>query len=180
MRFFAFLILFTISGFAADSTRPSVHVRNFAVVNDHILRGGEPTAEGLNELHAAGVNLILDLREPSAATEFEKQQAGKLGMDYRNLPLREFSAPTAAQIKTLLDLIDQNNSQKIFVHCRRGKDRTGTVIACYRIQHDGWTNQRALEEAHMLGMSSLEYGMRSFILHFTPISVVTDPALVTH
>ena len=28
----------------------------------------------------------------------------------------------------------------IFVHCRRGKDRTGTVIACYRIQHDGWAN----------------------------------------
>jgi protein tyrosine/serine phosphatase len=59
----------------------------------------------------------------------------------------------------------------VFVHCRRGKDRTGTVIACYRIQHDGWDNRHALEEAKEHGMSSFERAMRAYILSFKPQTV---------
>ena len=46
----------------------------------------------------------------------------------------------------------------VFIHCRRGKDRTGTVIACYRMQHDGWNNAKAQAEANEFGMSHLERG----------------------
>ncbi len=57
----------------------------------------------------------------------------------------------------------------VFVHCKRGADRTGTVIACYRINHDHWQNQKALTEAKYLGMSRLETAMRHFILGFQPV-----------
>lgn len=180
MKLLVFVSLLAVGSYAADSARPTVHVRNFAVVNQNVLRGGEPTAEGLAELNAAGVKAILDLRETSSATEFEKQQAGKLGINYTNLPLPELSAPTPAEIRTALNFIYHNDAEKIYIHCRRGKDRTGTVIACYRIQHDGWGNQRALEEARQFGMSSFEHGMKAFILHFTPVSTATDPVLLTH
>jgi tyrosine-protein phosphatase SIW14 len=68
-------------------------------------------------------------------------------------------------------LILLNPSSKIYVHCLRGKDRTGTVVACYRIQHDGWDNERALAEAKGYGMSRLEVAMQSYILHFTPLAL---------
>jgi hypothetical protein len=45
------------------------------------------------------------------------------------------------------------------------------VIACYRIQHDGWDNRRALDEAKEHGISSLERGMKSYILHFVPVNM---------
>lgn len=153
------------------SERPSsVHIRNFDKVNDHIYRGGEPTVDGLQQLSTMGVKTIIDLRESGQNTMFEKEHVEKLKLKYINIPIGEFSAPSNAQIAQLLSLLN-NESGAVFVHCRRGKDRTGTVIACYRIQHDGWNNVRALEEAKEHGMSSLERAMRAYILHFTPLNV---------
>jgi tyrosine-protein phosphatase SIW14 len=180
MRLSVLVSLLVIASYAADTPRPAVHVRNFAVVNEHLFRGGQPTAEGLTELGSAGVKVIIDLRESGEGTGSEKQQAEKLGIKYNNVPFPSLSAPTPAQIRTVLNLLKENTSQTVFLHCRRGKDRTGTVIACYRIQHDGWDNGRALEEARQFGMSAAEWGMRSFILHFTPTSNAADPVLLTH
>jgi protein tyrosine/serine phosphatase len=160
-----FLIcVFAFSCVAADVT----HVGNFGVVGEHLMRGAEPSSTGIKALSEAGVKLVIDLRETGAGTELEKQLAQKAGMKYINIPFPPLSAPKPEQVQMVLRLIEQNHSQTVFVHCRRGKDRTGTVIACYRVQHDGWDNQRALEEAKSFGMSSAERGMRSFILHFTP------------
>jgi protein tyrosine/serine phosphatase len=63
------------------------------------------------------------------------------------------------------------------VHCWRGKDRTGTIIACYRIQHDGWSSRQALKEAEQRGLSHAEFGMRSFILKFSPLDLPAPFAL---
>jgi protein tyrosine/serine phosphatase len=180
MRLFFLVSVLAFTSFAADSTRPLVHVRNFGVVNEHLLRGGEPTSEGLTELGSAGVKFIVDLREPGPAADLEKQEAGKLGMQYTNVPFPPLSAPSPGQIRTVLNLLAEHNAQTIFVHCRRGKDRTGTVVACYRVQHDGWNNARALDEARSFGMSSMEHGMKAFIMHFTPVSNGADPVLLTH
>jgi tyrosine-protein phosphatase SIW14 len=153
----------------ADPSAP--HVRNFERVNDRLFRGGEPTPVGLQELGAMGVKIDIDLRGSGEGAETEKQQAEKLGMKYVNVPFSAFSAPTNEQVQRVLSLLLQNDSTTVFVHCRRGKDRTGTVIACYRIEHDGWKNDRALEEAKQHGMSFTERAMRSYILRFTPLSL---------
>ncbi len=87
-------------------------------------------------------------------------------MHYVNIPLKPLAAPTTVEVRRILLLLLNRGANPVFVHCRRGKDRTGTVIACYRIQHDGWKNNRALEEANEYGMSWAELGMRAFILHF--------------
>ena len=161
--------------FAADLSAP--HVRNFDRVNDHLFRSGEPSVEGLAELGAMGVKTVIDLRESGAATQFEKEQVEKLHMKYINVPFAQLSAPKQAQMEQVLSLL-LNDSGPILVHCRRGKDRTGTVIACYRIQHDGWNNERALQEAKEHGLSFAERGMRSYILHFSSLSLpVAHPSV---
>lgn len=156
---------------AADS--PASHVRNFGKVNDHLYRGGEPELVGLQELGAMGVKVDIDLREAGEGTKVEEQAAKKLGMKYINIPFPPLSAPPTPLVERVLALLTGSNTDPVFVHCRRGKDRTGTVIACYRIQHDGWDNKRALEEAKEYGMSVAERGMRSYIIHFTPVAPPT-------
>ena len=172
---FATLLLLAKIATAGDvgEIKPT-HVRNFGRVSPTLFRGGEPTDEAFQDLKALGVNMVIDLREDGPKRQWEKQKAEQLGIRYAHIPLSSFSAPRPADIQQALSLILHDPSAKVYVHCLRGKDRTGTVIACYRIQHDGWDNHRALEEAKGYGMSSLERSMQSFILHFTPLPL---PAL---
>lgn len=163
--------LLIVTVYAVAQQPATNHVRNFGEVNKSVFRGGEPSTVGLEELGAMGVKTVIDLRLRSAATDVEKREVEKLGMKYIGYPLPELSAPTSTQVADLLTILIHANSGTIFVHCRRGKDRTGTIIACYRIEHDHWTNQRAMAEANAYGMSRLERGMRSFVAHFQPISL---------
>ena len=145
-------------------------------MNDRLYRGGQPTAVGLEELGAMGVKRVISLCTKQETTGFEEEQLNRLGIKFIHIPLGEFSAPSNGQIQTILKLL-MDNSGPTFVHCRRGKDRTGTVIACYRIQHDGWDNRRAFEEAKAHGMSSFERGMQSYVIHFSPLQITpTRPA----
>lgn len=164
------LVLLFVVRLSFAGNNPAEHVRNFDRVNDHLFRGGEPSLVGLQELGAMGVKIDLDLRESGEGTEAEKRGTEKLAMKYINVPLSAFSAPSKEQMERVLSII-LSSSGTVFVHCRRGKDRTGTVVACYRIQHDGWDNRHALAEAKQHGMSFAERGMRVYILHFTPLTL---------
>jgi tyrosine-protein phosphatase SIW14 len=147
------------------------HVGNFGVLNKHVYRGAAPSPIALEELHALGVKVILDLRSTGEGTAAESVYVHKLGMKYVNIPLGVWSAPTQAELQKILPYLFRSETEPVFVHCRRGKDRTGTVIACYRIQHDNWTNRRALKEAESYGISRVERSMRAYILHFTPLTL---------
>jgi tyrosine-protein phosphatase SIW14 len=148
---------------------PAPHVHNFGEINDHIYRGAAPSPVALQELRALGVKVILDLRVAGEGSQAESVAVRKLGMKYINVPLSAWSAPTRAQIEHIFPLLFHSDTEPVFIHCRRGKDRTGTILACYRIQHDNWNSRRALEEANGYGMSRLERSMRAFVLQFTPV-----------
>jgi len=77
-------------------------------------------------------------------------------------------APQDEQIAKLLAVMQDPADTPVFVHCRRGADRVGTLIACYRIAHDHWSNEQAFQEACALGLSPLEILMRRYIRHFDP------------
>jgi hypothetical protein len=64
----------------------------------------------------------------------------------------------------ILDLIEAGDT--VFVHCRLGMDRTGVVVAAYRIAREHWANQQALAEAESLGMHWYSSGMKRFILRY--------------
>ena len=70
-------------------------------------------------------------------------------------------APEEEDIAKVLAVL--NSNQPVFVHCKEGKDRTGTVIACYRMGHDGWQTRAELKEAESYGMHWFEVGMRQYI-----------------
>jgi len=162
---------------AAPNADTAPQIGNFHQVREHLFRGAQPSPLGLKDLAALGIKRVIDLREPGPGTKSEEEQLKKLGLKYINIPFRELSAPSNDQIEAVLTLLGDGEIPT-FIHCRRGKDRTGTAIACYRVQHDGWDNQRALREAKSYGMSSLERGMQHYILHFTPTKTLgAFPAL---
>jgi tyrosine-protein phosphatase SIW14 len=138
-------------------------VTNFHVVNDHVYRGGQPSDAGFQALAKIGVKTVLDLREPDSRSQAEKKVVEAAGMKYVNIPFYGISTPSAAQVANALSILSNKDNGSVFVHCRRGSDRTGTVIAAYRVSHDGWNNAKALDEAKGYGMTFLAVGMHHFI-----------------
>jgi protein tyrosine/serine phosphatase len=81
--------------------------------------------------------------------------------------LRGLSAPTDAEVAHVLSLLEAS-PPPVFVHCEHGADRTGTIVACYRLSHDGWTAEQALAEARRYGMSAWQFGMKRFVREYSP------------
>lgn len=146
----------------------SVHgIPNFQAVNEQLYRGGQPTKDGFRELAAMGVTTVIDLRGEGGRSESEKKLVKSLGMRYVNIPMKSMRTPDGHDINHALKIMNGSDGP-VFVHCRRGKDRTGAVVAAYRIQHDHWTNREALREARGYGMSWYQVPIQNYVRGYEP------------
>ena len=136
---------------------------NFHQVNPQLYRGGQPRDAGLRKLKDLGVKTIVNLRGEDAHTRAESEEAHSLGLRYYSISLPGFSRPKDDEVGSVLGIINDPENQPIFIHCHHGKDRTGTIVACYRISHDGWTAEQAKDEAQRYGLGWVEMGMNHYI-----------------
>ena len=150
----------------AGSSAPGI--KNFHQVDSHVYRGGQPTDEGFQYLSKIGVKTVIDLREADDRSQAEESAVTAAGMHYVNVPMTGLTPPTEAEIAKILDLMEDNSTGAVFVHCKRGADRTGAVIGAYRIDHDHWDGARALREAKSEGMSFFQFPRQSYIREFQP------------
>ena len=163
----AVLLVFTAlagAGIAAPSAAPYVEgVGNFQKVDDHVYRGAQPTREGFGNLSKLGIQTVIDLREPGDRSSNERKWVTDAGMHYISVPMYGMATPSNESVLRVLGLLEERSTGPIFVHCKRGADRTGGVIACYRVEHDHWKNDRALAEARSMGMSWFQTAIQSYV-----------------
>ena len=67
------------------------------------------------------------------------------------LPMSNKKRPKAARIMEALGYMTDATKAPVLLHCRKGSDRTGLTVAAYRMTHDHWTEEQALEETHLYG-----------------------------
>src|SRR5262245_51066280 len=127
--FRAFLVLTMASVAALAGDLPGV--RNFHKLNDQVYRGAQPTAEGFHNLAELGIGTVIDLRLPGERSMDEAKTVKAAGMRYISIPLKGLSAPSHADVARILAIMNDPAAGAVFVHCRRGADRTGTILACY-------------------------------------------------
>ena len=147
-------------------------VSNFHQVDEHLYRGAQPKPEGFAALAKLGVKTVVDLREPGDLAQKEEALVTAAGMHFIRFSLNGYHAPSDEQISRLLALLNHTEQGPFFIHCRRGADRTGTVVACYRIAHNQLKNPDALQEAKHYGMSWTEISMQHYIRQFTPNKLI--------
>ncbi len=140
-------------------------IRNFGKVNDALYRGAQPDAPAIANLKRLGVKSIVSLRTPGKDWKMEAAAAQAHGLICTNFPLSGIHSPKGDQVQEVLATI-KTLPAPVFVHCQHGCDRTGTIVACYRILYEKWSNQEALQEAERYGISSFERGMKQFIRDF--------------
>src|ERR1700676_2154714 len=124
-------------------------IPDFAEVTPTLYRGAQPRKHGFEALAKMGIEIVVDLR---GDRDGEREEVTRLGMQY--VPMHwQCSFPKDRIFADFITLIRRNPAKKVFVHCRVGDDRTGMMIAAYRMAEEGWSAERAKEEMVNYGFS---------------------------
>jgi protein-tyrosine phosphatase len=124
-------------------------VPNFGEVTPTLYRGGLLSGDGLKALKKLGINVVVDVR---ANDKKEEQLVESLGMKYIAIPWH-CPWPHDEVLARFLKVVHENHGKKIFVHCRLGDDRTGMMVAAYRMAEEGWTVDEAMNEMRSFGFT---------------------------
>ncbi|MFN2509914.1 MAG: tyrosine-protein phosphatase [Pyrinomonadaceae bacterium] len=139
---------------------------NFHKVNDMVYRGAQPKNGGWELLKQLGIKTVINLRNDDDRAKREEAGARLAGLQYFNFPFERRGRPQSKKMEQVLSIINDPANQPVFVHCRHGADRTGVVIAVYRITHDRWTGAQAKREAKRYGLKLWQLRMKDYILDF--------------
>jgi protein tyrosine phosphatase (PTP) superfamily phosphohydrolase (DUF442 family) len=129
-----------------------VGIARFARVDDGLARGARPGAAGVLALAGRGYRTVVSLRHD----DDERARVTAAGMRYVEIPMKigPFGAPvpTEAQARAFLDAVTDPAGRPAFVHCHHGRDRTGVMVALYRVKVSRWTPAEALTEMNERGL----------------------------
>ncbi|MBU0480681.1 MAG: tyrosine-protein phosphatase [Proteobacteria bacterium] len=150
MKIYLLLFFLLISSicYANPRIRPETWARpiigtnleNLHAVDEGVFRSEQPGEEDISDLLALGIREVLNLREYHSDTDDladENFLLHRIKINTGNI--------TEEQIIEALRII-KNRKGPILIHCWHGSDRTGVMIAAYRIIFNNWSKSRALDE----------------------------------
>jgi tyrosine-protein phosphatase SIW14 len=113
----------------------------FFKVDDTVYRSAQPTKEGFDELKKFGIKTVIDLR----FFHNDKELIKTTGLNQVSIQMLAIS-PQEDEVVTFLKIISDKKNGPFLIHCHHGSDRTGIIIAGYRIILNGWTKEEAINE----------------------------------
>ncbi len=147
---------------------------NLGRIGDRLYRSGQPKGPGFDAIREMGVSIVVNLRDDSEKDEQQKVESR--GMRYVPIPWRGTAQADNRQVAQFLQLLRDNPDKKILVHCRRGAERTGVMVATYRIAEHGWTSEQALEEMEEFKFLGFWFRhLKRYVREF-PETLKSDPA----
>jgi protein tyrosine phosphatase (PTP) superfamily phosphohydrolase (DUF442 family) len=152
---------------------------NFARVSEQLSRGAQPDAGGFEELKKLGVDIVVNLRHEPDEIAWERALVQTQGLEYVSIPWRGRNTPDTALIAKFLELLRANPDKQVFVHCQRGAERTGVMVACYRMSAESWTADQALKEMDVFGFRGWRFGHLKKVVRDFPSLLANDPVLKT-
>jgi tyrosine-protein phosphatase SIW14 len=147
------------------SAHHNLHLRNFRVVEDGVLyRSGQLTPAGFERvLREYGIRTVVTLRTSRTAAlppdTWEEGICSAKGVTHVRIVPRVWGEdekgeiPAEQGVQTFLSVVGQTDNRPVLVHCFAGIHRTGTMCAIYRMEYNGWTAERAMEEMQLYGFA---------------------------
>lgn len=139
--------LFPVSAHAGRQSNIEDEIFAFAEVAPGFYRGGQPTEKGYEHLKALGVKTIINFRHEKDQIKWDKKQAKQNGMRYISLPWTIYGMHDREVVKQFLEIVKDPAAQPIFMHCRRGSERTSVMAALYYLQYEGLSEEGAFQKA---------------------------------
>jgi protein-tyrosine phosphatase len=119
-------------------------------VSENLYRGPFPDEQILETLASLGVTRLVTLCDESYEAAWIKEECVRLGFENIHIPLSPYCGPDDSEVGNFLRLLEQCRENPTYVHCIHGRDRTGTMLAIYRLR-SGWTYEEAIEEMRHYG-----------------------------
>ena len=161
-------------GRALSQKRTIEGVGNFGEVTPTLFRGAHPTRAGVKALSEMGIEIVVD----AAGSRTEEKEVRQLGLQYVAIPWH-CPFPSDEVFVKFLKILQENPNKKVFVNCRLGEDRTGMMVAAYRMAVQGWTADEAMQEMYQFGFTKGHHflcpGLASYERKF-PERLESNPA----
>lgn len=118
---------------------PRPHGNTYWLWAGHILVGEHPAKEGeerlserLQLMAQAGITHFIDLTSPADPVKPYQPLAGAVRINH---PITDFGVPKQPKMQSILRSIQSalDNGGKVYLHCRAGIGRTGTVAATWLV-----------------------------------------------
>ena len=143
----------------------------FVKVSEGLYRGGQPSEHGFAELRKIGIRTVVSLRA------FNPDRKLLAGMGFRQFHIScKTIHPEEEDVMEFLQIVTDPLNQPVFVHCRDGTDRTGMMVAVYRMVVQNWSRQEALEEMKALGFNKIWGSLENYIKELNTKKIKTKLA----
>jgi len=152
--FTTFLFLaFAVSAAAQVTKQERAGIVNFSKVDAVVACGGATETSALDGLAKDGFKSVINLRlatEANANIELNASHAKSLGLNYIHIPFNG-QQPDPKAVDQFLASIANKANQPVYVHCGSAS-RVGAMWMVKRVLQDGWTIEKATEEAKLIGL----------------------------
>jgi protein tyrosine/serine phosphatase len=115
-------------------------VCNFFKVDENVYRSAQPDMKGMKTIESMGIRNVLSLSY-FLSDEYEAQGT-QLKLFRMKMIANEIHEEEVIQALRII----RASEGPILVHCWHGSDRTGCIIAMYRILNQGWSKEQAIDE----------------------------------
>jgi len=116
-------------------------VGNLHRVTSLLYRSEQPSPTGMEQLAAMGIRTVINLRRFHS----DRKRIQGTGLQLVELEMNTWNASTE-DVVSVLRLLREEKRGPFLVHCQHGADRTGLMIAMYRIVEEGWDKREAIRE----------------------------------
>jgi protein tyrosine/serine phosphatase len=138
--------LLSACGAVPGKASPNDPAGNYYQVSEGIYRSGRPDQPGIQVLADTHFKTIIDLENDDQAIANERSWATAAGLTFISTPMSGTATPDATQVSDILARIANPANHPVLVHCQLGQDRTGVIIALYRVLYEGWQPKDAHDE----------------------------------
>jgi protein tyrosine/serine phosphatase len=128
--------------------------KRFAVVDEgRLYRSSQPSLRQLQRLiDDYGIRTVCIVRSgTSGRVPGEAEYARRQGLAVVHIPIDSRRPVSDAEVAEFFRCMGNEGNLPVLVHCSAGRHRTGYLCALYRIERQGWTKERALEEMLSFG-----------------------------